>query len=116
METADVDENMQPIDGTQHRIDCDALILSVGLIPENELSKSLDIPLDMKTRGPVVDNTLMTETEGVFSCGNALHVNDLVDYVSESAETADPCTFSPVLLIISSDISIIFFFPGVLLR
>jgi len=85
VETADVDENMQPIDGTQHRIDCDALILSVGLIPENELSKSLDIPLDMKTRGPVVDNTLMTETEGVFSCGNALHVNDLVDYVSETA-------------------------------
>ena len=88
VETASVDKNMRPIDGTEERIDCDALILSVGLIPENELAKSLNIQLDNKTRGPIVDENLMTMVDGVFSCGNALHVNDLVDYVSQSAEIA----------------------------
>ena len=68
------------------RIDCDALIVSVGLIPENELAESLGVPLDGHTRGPVCDGQLMTEVPGIFSCGNALHVNDLVDYVSASGE------------------------------
>ena len=70
------------------RIDCDALIVSVGLIPENELAESLGVPLDGHTRGPVCDGQLMTEVPGIFSCGNALHVNDLVDYVSASGELA----------------------------
>jgi len=88
IEIKSVDNNMNPIDGTEEYIDCDTLILSVGLIPENELAKSLNIPLDTKTKGPVVDEKLMTMVDGVFSCGNALHVNDLVDYVSDSGEIA----------------------------
>ena len=83
-----VDDSMRPIPGTERRIDCDALILSVGLIPENELAESLSVPLDPRTKGPICDAHLMTGVEGVFSCGNALHVNDLVDYVSESGELA----------------------------
>jgi len=88
VEISSVDVNMQPISGTEQIIECDALILSVGLIPENELAESLGIPLDDKTKGPVVDQNYMTMTSGVFCCGNALHVNDLVDYVSESGEAA----------------------------
>jgi len=83
-----VDENLVPIKDTARDIICDTLILSVGLIPENEIAEPLDIPLDEKTRGPIVDQNMMTMQEGVFSCGNALHVNDLVDYVSESADIA----------------------------
>jgi thioredoxin reductase len=85
---SDVDSDMNPIDGTQQRIDCDALILSVGLIPENETAEMISIDFDGKTKGPIVDQTLMTNKDGIFSCGNSLHVNDLVDYVSESGETA----------------------------
>ena len=88
VEVAEVDEHMRPIPGTEQRIDCDALIVSVGLIPENELAESLGVPLDGHTRGPVCDGQLMTEVPGIFSCGNALHVNDLVDYVSASGELA----------------------------
>lgn len=88
VEISKVDEKMQPIDGTQETVECDGLILSVGLIPENELAESLGVQLDPKTKGPVCDGSLMTSVEGVFSCGNALHVNDLVDYVSESGEQA----------------------------
>lgn len=88
VEVAKVDEHMQPIAGTEEILDCDTLILSVGLIPENELAEKLGVLLDGKAKGPVCDENLMTEVPGVFSCGNALHVNDLVDYVSESGETA----------------------------
>ena len=88
VEVAEVDAHMRPITGTEQRIDCDALIVSVGLIPENELAESLGVPLDGHTRGPVCDGQLMTEIPGIFSCGNALHVNDLVDYVSASGELA----------------------------
>ena len=84
VEVAEVDETMRPIPGTEQRIDCDALIVSVGLIPENELAESLGVPLDGHTRGPVCDGQLMTEVPGILSFGNALHVNDLVDYVSAS--------------------------------
>jgi len=87
VEIASVDENMQPIAGTQERIECDSLILSVGLIPENELLESLNVPLDPITRGPVCDQHGMV-APGLFCCGNAAHVNDLVDYVSESGEAA----------------------------
>jgi NADPH-dependent 2,4-dienoyl-CoA reductase/sulfur reductase-like enzyme len=83
-----VDENLRPMKETARDIECDTLILSVGLIPENEIAEPLDIPIDNKTRGPIVDQNMMTMRDGVFSCGNALHVNDLVDYVSESADIA----------------------------
>lgn len=88
VEIMKVDKNFKPIQGTETHVECDALILSVGLIPENELAESLKIKIDPKTKGPIVDNNLMTDTDGIFSCGNALHVNDLVDYVSESGEIA----------------------------
>lgn len=85
---ARVDENLKPISGTEQYYACDTLLLSVGLIPENELSKSLGISLEPKTHGPVVDESLMTEAAGVFACGNVLHVHDLVDNVSKEAEKA----------------------------
>lgn len=88
VEIARVDEQMNPVAGTQYRVDCDTLILSVGLIPENELAESLGVVIDPRTRGPVCDERYMTSVPGVFSCGNALHVNDLADYVSESGEAA----------------------------
>lgn len=88
VEIAQVDDQMRPIKGTEEIIECDALILSVGLIPENEIAENIGVKLDPRTKGPACDETLMTSVDGVFSCGNALHVNDLVDYVSESAETA----------------------------
>lgn len=88
VEISQVDEQMRPVEGTQKRVECDALILSVGLIPENELAENLGVSIDPGTKGPICDEKLMTSVDGVFSCGNALHVNDLVDYVSESGETA----------------------------
>lgn len=88
VEIAKVDENKQPIEETKQIIECDALILSVGLIPENELAETLDIRLDPRTKGPLCDQNLQTLLDGIYTCGNALHVNDLVDYVSESGETA----------------------------
>ena len=88
VEICDVDERMRPIAGTGEIIECDTLILSVGLIPENELAETLSVPLDKRTKGPVCDQSYMTLVDGVYSCGNALHVNDLVDYVSESGESA----------------------------
>jgi NADPH-dependent 2,4-dienoyl-CoA reductase/sulfur reductase-like enzyme len=83
-----VDENRCPIPGTQMEFDCDTVLLSVGLIPENELSRQAGVPLDAATNGAVVDETLQTGVPGVFACGNVLHVHDLVDYVSEEAERA----------------------------
>lgn len=88
VEVSKVDEHLNPIKGTEERIDCDTLILSVGLISENELSKKLGIVLDPLTKGPSVDEYYMTNVKGVYTCGNAMQVNDLVDYVSYSAERA----------------------------
>lgn len=88
VEVMKVDENMKPVPGTEEIIECDGLILSVGLIPENELAESLDVPIDERTRGPVCDQEYMSEGEGIFCAGNALHVNDLVDYVTENAWSA----------------------------
>ena len=87
-EIASVDEGMQPVAGTEERIACDAVIVSVGLIPENELSETLGVPMDGATKGATVDQNMQTEVKGVYSVGNCLHVHDLVDYVSETAETA----------------------------
>lgn len=88
VEVSEVDESLKPIAGTEQKIECDALIVSVGLIPENELAQSMGVTLDGHTKGPDCDGQLMTDVEGIFSCGNALHVNDLVDFVSESGEQA----------------------------
>lgn len=85
---AQVDENRKPIPGTEEYYSCDTLLLSVGLIPENELTKGAGIGINPVTSGPNVDNCLETELEGVFACGNVLHVHDLVDYVSEEAALA----------------------------
>ncbi len=85
---AKVDENRRPIPETRQLIECDTLLLSVGLIPENELTKRAGISLDRVTGGAIVDQDRQTEAEGIFACGNVLHVHDLVDYVSEEAATA----------------------------
>ena len=85
---ARVDENRQPVPGTEETYTCDTLLLSVGLIPENELSEKIHVSLDAKTNGPVVNESFETSVPGVFACGNVLHVHDLVDYVSEEAENA----------------------------
>ena len=83
-----VDGRMQPIAGTERYIPCDTLILSVGLIPENDILDSLAPSMDARTKGPQVNQYMETTVPGLFSCGNALHVNDLVDYVSESGSIA----------------------------
>ena len=85
---AAVDENRKPVAGTEEYISCDTLLLSCGLIPENELSAGLGVELNPVTSGPVVNESLETNVEGVFACGNVLHVHDLVDGVSEEAENA----------------------------
>lgn len=85
---AKVDKNRRPIAETMEYIECDTLLLSVGLIPENELSKSAGVSLDRITSGAVVDQDRQTSCEGIFACGNVLHVHDLVDFVSEEAEIA----------------------------
>lgn len=83
-----VDENRKPIPGTEQEFDCDTLLLSVGLIPENELSQGAGVELSGTTSGAVVDNTLQTSVPGIFACGNVLHVHDLVDHVSNEASVA----------------------------
>ncbi len=85
---AEVDEHLKPIPGTEEYIPCDTLLLSVGLIPENELSGALGVEMNPVTSGPLVNESLETDIEGVFACGNVLHVHDLVDYVSEEATLA----------------------------
>lgn len=82
---AQVDEQLKPVPGTEEEISCDTLLLSCGLIPENELSGNLGVTMNPVTNGPLVDESLETDKEGVFACGNVLHVHDLVDYVSEEA-------------------------------
>lgn len=85
---AEVDKDRKPVLSTKRYIPCDTLLLSVGLIPENELSKNADIELDAVTNGAVTDQYRQTSVDGIFACGNVLHVHDLVDFVSEEAETA----------------------------
>lgn len=85
---AAVDDRGKPIPGTEEDYECDTLLLSCGLIPENELSRGMGVEIEPVTSGPVVNESLETNIEGVFACGNVLHVHDLVDYVSEEANTA----------------------------
>ena len=88
VKVAKVDENMQPIQETEFEIPCDTVLFSVGLIPENEISKGCGVRLDPVTNGPVVDSDMMTNVPGIFACGNVVHVNDLVDNVTEESELA----------------------------
>ena len=85
---AEVGPDRKPIPGTEIHYDCDTLLLSCGLIPENELSRGMGVALSPVTNGPVVDESLQTSSPGVFAAGNVLHVHDLVDYVSEEAAAA----------------------------
>lgn len=85
---AQIDGRGKPIPGTEEDYDCDTLLLSVGLIPENELSRGMGVDIEPITSGPSVNESLETNIDGVFACGNVLHVHDLVDYVSEEAAAA----------------------------
>lgn len=85
---AEVDERSKPIPGTEQEIACDTLLLSCGLIPENELSRSAGVEINPSTNGPIVNESFETSIPGVFACGNVLHVHDLVDYVSEESGRA----------------------------
>lgn len=88
VEVSQVDEHLAPIPGTEHIVPCDTLLLSVGLIPENELSVAAGVELDPHTRGAVVDQSLQTGVPGIFACGNVLHVHDLADNVTTESELA----------------------------
>ena len=94
---AEVDKSGKPIPGTEEEYECDTLLLSVGLIPENEISRGMGVELNPVTSGPRVNESLETNMEGVFACGNVLHVHDLVDFVSEEAagcqDRMHPCMF-----------------------
>ena len=85
---SEVDSNSKPIPGTEQEIPCDTLLLSCGLIPENELSHAADIKINPATNGPFVNESFETSVPGIFACGNVLHVHDLVDYVSEESSRA----------------------------
>lgn len=116
VEISEVDEKMRPIAGTEKVLACDTLILSVGLIPENELAETLGVKLDPRTKGPLCDQCYETLVGGVFVCGNALHVNDLVDYVSESgaaagAAAADFCGKERELAELSADRNFLYAVP-----
>ena len=88
VEVSQVDEHLAPIPGTERVVPCDTLLLSVGLIPENELSVAAGVDLDPRTRGAVVDQSLQTGVPGIFACGNVLHVHDLADNVTTESERA----------------------------
>lgn len=88
VEVSRVDENLKPIEGTQEIIPCDTLLLSIGLIPENEISSKAGVQLNPSTNGAIVDDTFETNIPGIFSCGNVLHVHDLADNVTAEAEKA----------------------------
>lgn len=88
IEVSQVDEHLAPIPGTERVVPCDTLLLSVGLIPENELSVAAGVELDPRTRGAVVDQSLQTDVPGIFACGNVLHVHDLADNVTIESERA----------------------------
>lgn len=93
----EVDDKLQKIEGSEQEIKCDLLLLSIGLIPENNLIEELGVKLDPRTKGAIVDDTYMTSVNGIFACGNALHVHDLVDYVSEEAKKAGKAAANYVL-------------------
>ena len=103
---AQVDENRKPIAETREYIPCDTLLLSVGLIPENELSRSANVDISNTTNGAIVDQDRQTSIEGIFACGNVLHVHDLVDFVSQEAEIAGKAAAEYIVGIQAEDIAI----------
>ena len=92
-----VDENLRKIQGSEEKIECDCLLLSVGLIPENTLIEELGVKLDPRTKGAIIDDHYMTSIDGIFACGNSLHVHDLVDYVSQEGRKAGKAAADYVL-------------------
>ncbi|MEG2500922.1 MAG: FAD-dependent oxidoreductase [Oscillospiraceae bacterium] len=94
---AKVDENRRPISGTEMEFDCDTILLSVGLIPENELTKGADITIDKRTNGAVVCENMETSVDGIFACGNVVHVHDLVDFVTAESKRAGAAAAKYVL-------------------
>ena len=101
-----VDDKLQPIPGTQVEYECDTLLLSVGLIPENELSTKAGILIDPRTNGPIVSESMQTSVEGIFACGNVVHVHDLVDYVTEESQRAGKAVARYIKGEIDTEISI----------
>ena len=85
---AKVDENRKPIPGTEMTYECDTLLLSVGLIPENDISRKTGLEIDRRTNGLIVNEMMETSADGIFACGNVVHVHDLVDFVSAEARRA----------------------------
>ncbi len=88
VEISEVDENLRPIPGTERLYKCDTLLLSVGLIPENEVSSTAGVEIDSRTQGPIVNEIMETSVPGIFACGNVVHVHDLVDFVTQESERA----------------------------
>lgn len=88
IETIEVDQQLNAVPGTEEIVECDTLVLSVGLIPENELSRKAGVELDTRTNGPIVDSHMMTNVPGIFAAGNVTSIYDLVDYVSQAGEVA----------------------------
>jgi NADPH-dependent 2,4-dienoyl-CoA reductase/sulfur reductase-like enzyme len=109
---AQIGHDRKPIPGTERLVECDTLLLSVGLIPENELSRGAGVFMETKTNGAQVDDTFMTNVPGIFSCGNVLHVHDLVDFVSEEAAMAGKNAAAYLKEEIKSDKSYINIIPG----
>lgn len=109
---AKVDENRKPIAGTEKHFDCDTLLLSVGLIPENELSRNVGIEIDGITGGPRVNESMETSATGIFACGNVVHVHDLVDWVTEESRRAGKSAARYVLNQLKADKNIIDVKPG----
>ncbi len=108
---AEVGPDRKPIPGTEIRYTCDTLLLSCGLLPENELSRSAGVELSPITSGPIVNDSLETSIDGVFACGNVLHVHDLVDYVSQEATTAGKNAAAYILNGKSADAKCVEIFP-----
>ncbi|MBQ5444752.1 MAG: FAD-dependent oxidoreductase, partial [Erysipelotrichaceae bacterium] len=96
-----VDDKLKKIEGSEQEIECDCLLLSVGLIPENTLIEELGVKIHPRTKGAIVDDRYMTSIEGIFACGNALHVHDLVDYVSQEGKKAGKAAADYVLGMVS---------------
>ena len=109
---AQVDGSRRPIPGTERRIPCDTLLLSVGLLPENELSREAGVQMDPVTGGPVVSDDLSTSLPGVFACGNVVHVHDLVDFVSGESDLAGASAAAYVLKGEASDTVVLDLVPG----
>ncbi|WP_292300957.1 NAD(P)/FAD-dependent oxidoreductase [Megasphaera sp.] len=109
---AKVDDHMKPIPGTEFDIDCDTLLLSVGLIPENELTRQAGIPMDPHTKGAVVYENMETGIPGVFACGNVVHVHDLVDFVSGESDLAGASAAAYVLKGEAADTVVLDLVPG----